>query len=72
MQVAIELFYDDEVDAWGYTVPALNIIGTGCLTREDALRYVEESIGFVLEGGEDKLSPGAEIVRFRVELIPAG
>ena len=72
MEVAIELFYDDEADAWGYTVPALNIIGTGCLTREDALRYAEEAIGFVLEGGEEKLSPEGEIVRFRVELTPSG
>ena len=31
-------------------VPALNIVGTGCLTREDAIRYAEEAIGFVLEG----------------------
>ena len=65
MQVAIELFYDDEADAWGYTVPALNIVGTGCLRREDALRYAEESIGFVrakLERPEFAERAPAEIV----------
>ena len=72
MQVAIELFYDDEVDAWGYTVPALSIIGTGCPTRAEALQHAEESIGFVLEGGEDELSPDGEIIRLKVELTPAG
>ena len=34
---------------WFYTVDELNIIGTGCLTREDAERYAQESIAFALE-----------------------
>lgn len=46
---AVEISYDHEAGFWFYSVDALNVIGTGCLTREDAERYAQESIAFVLE-----------------------
>lgn len=44
-----EVEYDHEVGLWFYTVDELNIIGTGCLSKEDAERYAQESIAFALE-----------------------
>ena len=38
---------------WLYTVDELNIIGTGCQSKEDAERYAQESIAFALEEFED-------------------
>ena len=31
-QLRVEIFYDHEVDLWGYSVPVLSIVGTGCRT----------------------------------------
>ena len=44
-----KFFYDHEVDQWGYEVEELNILGTGCPSREAAERYAEEAIRFTLE-----------------------
>lgn len=62
-QLRVEIFYDHEVDLWGYSVPVLPIIGTGCKTREDAERSVLEAIEFTLEEEIDDLTEGAEIRR---------
>lgn len=45
----VEIDYDHEVGLWFYSVDELNIIGTGCLTKEDAERYAQESIAFALK-----------------------
>lgn len=66
-----EIFYDHEVDLWGYSVPALNIIGTGCLTRQDAERFVLEAIEFTLEEEIEEPSEGAEIVTYELTLTKA-
>lgn len=46
----MDVSYDHEAGLWFYEVDELNIIGTGCLTKEDAERYAQESIAFALEG----------------------
>lgn len=45
----VDIHFDDEARTWWYEVDTLNIIGTGCLTREDAERYAPEAIKFALE-----------------------
>jgi hypothetical protein len=71
-QLHVEIFYDHEVDLWGYSVPVLSIIGTGCLTREDAERFVLDSIEFALEEEVDDPLEGSEVVAFEVTLRKAG
>jgi hypothetical protein len=48
-EFVVEVEYDHEVGLWFYTVDELNIIGTGCLSKEDAEQYAQESIAFALE-----------------------
>lgn len=67
-QLRVEFFYDHEVDLWGYSVPVLNVIGTGCLSREDAERYVLDAIEFTFEEEIEKHSAGAELVTYDVTL----
>jgi hypothetical protein len=69
MNLAMEIFYDDEAGQWGYSVPALSIIGSGCMSREEARRLGYEAIEAVLEE-TPPASPGAELVLFHVELTP--
>lgn len=52
-ELVVEVGYDHEAGLWFYEVDALNIIGTGCLSKEDAERYAQESIAFALEEFED-------------------
>lgn len=70
-QLKVEVFYDHEVALWGYSVPVLNIIGTGCLSRQDAERYVLDAIRFALEEDVDDLAEGAEIVTYELTLTKA-
>lgn len=70
-QLRVEIFYDHEVDLWGYSVPVLNIIGTGCLSRQAAERFVLEAIEFTLEEEIEELSEGAEVVTYEVTLTKA-
>lgn len=70
-QLRVEIFYDHEVDLWGYSVPVLSIIGTGCLTREDAERFVLDSIEFALEEDIDEPSEGAQILSYDVQVAKA-
>lgn len=67
----VEIFYDHEVDLWGYGVPVLSIVGTGCKTREDAERYVLDAIEFVLEEEIDEPSEGSEILSYDVRVAKA-
>ena len=53
MRLKVQIFPDTETDYWCYDVPALNIIGTGCLTRQDAEKYALEAIEFTLEEEND-------------------
>jgi hypothetical protein len=70
-KLPVEVFYDHEVDLWGYSVPVLNIVGTGCLSREDAERLVVETIEFVLEEEIDEPTEEAEIVSYDVQVARA-
>lgn len=70
-QLRVEIFYDHEVDLWGYSVPVLSIIGTGCLTREDVERLVLDSIEFVLEEDIDEPTEAADVITYDVQLAKA-
>lgn len=71
MQLKIEIFPDTETGYWCYDVPALNIIGTGCLTREDAEKYALEAIEFTLEAEDDDPPEGAEVLTYEVQIAKA-
>lgn len=71
MRLHVELFYDDEVRQWGYTVPALSILGTGCNTRADAVRFAVEAIQDVIESGEEELDADADILTLDVQIARA-
>lgn len=70
-QLRVEIFYDQEVELWGYSVPVLSIIGTGCKTREDAERYVLDAIEFVLEEEVDEPNEGTGIPTYEVQIARA-
>ena len=69
MNLAMEIFPDDETGQWGYAVPALSIIGTGCASKEEARRLGYEAIEAALEATPPP-APGAEVVVFHVQLTP--
>ncbi|HEV2754548.1 MAG TPA: hypothetical protein VG318_02070 [Actinomycetota bacterium] len=71
MKLHVELFYDDEVRQWGYTVPALSILGTGCNSRDDAERFAIESIQDVIESGDEEIDPGADVLTLDVRIAKA-
>ena len=70
-QLRVEIFYDHEVDLWGYSVPVLNIVGTGCLSRQAAERFVLDAIQFTLEEDLDEPTEGAEVVTYELTLTKA-
>jgi hypothetical protein len=70
MNLAMEIFFDEEARQWGYAVPALSIIGTGCTSKEEARRLGYEAIETALEETPPP-SPGTEVVLFHVELTPS-
>jgi predicted RNase H-like HicB family nuclease len=71
MQLKVELFYDNEVKQWGYTVPALSILGTGCNSREEAERFAVEAIQEVIESGDEEIEEGAEVMTLDVQIAKA-
>jgi hypothetical protein len=71
MQLKVELFYDNEVNQWGYTVPALSILGTGCDSREDAERFAIEAIQDVIESGDEDIEDDAEVMTLDVQIAKA-
>lgn len=71
VKLAMELFFDDETKQWGYAIPALAIIGTGCRSKEEAFERGYQAIKAVLEGVPHPASPDAELVLFDVEVTPA-
>lgn len=70
MKLAMELFHDEEVGQWGYSVPALSIVGTGCESREDAYRLGLEAVEFVIESQGQEFGEGAEVVLLDVDVKP--
>ncbi|MDQ3915477.1 MAG: hypothetical protein M3323_09155 [Actinomycetota bacterium] len=71
MKLHVELFYDDEVRQWGYTVPALSILGTGCNSRDAAERFAIEAIQEAIESGDDEIEPGADVLTLDVQIAKA-
>jgi hypothetical protein len=71
MQLKVELFFDNEVHQWGYTVPALSILGTGCNSREDAERFAVEAIQDVIESGDEEIEDDAEVMTLDVQIARA-
>lgn len=66
-QLRVEIFYDHEVDLWGYSVPVLSIIGTGRRTREDAESFVVDAIEVTLEDADEEPTEGAEVITYDVQ-----
>jgi isocitrate dehydrogenase len=71
MKLHVEVFHDNEVDQWGYTVPALSIVGTGCNSRDDAERFAVEAIQVAIESGDDEVGPNTEVLTFDVQIARA-
>ena len=71
MKLQVELFYDHEVDQWGYTVPALSIVGTGCKSRDEAERLALEAVELTLETGDDEFSGDSEVLTYDVRIAKA-
>ena len=72
MKLRVELFYDDEVGQWGYAVPGLSILGTGCPTRAHAERYAIDSVRYLIESANDEVDDDAEVMMLDVEVAKAG
>jgi hypothetical protein len=72
MKLHVELFYDGDVRQWGYRVPALSILGTGCNTRDDAERFAMEAVEDAIESGAEDISAGAEVMMLDVRIAKAG
>lgn len=71
MKLLVELFYDNEVNQWGYTVPALSILGTGCNSREEAERFAVEAVQDVIESGDEEIEDGADVMTLDVQIAKA-
>jgi predicted RNase H-like HicB family nuclease len=69
MKLEVELYKDAEMGQWGYSVPALSIVGTGCETRDEAEDEAMGAIRFALETSEDDRLPGSVVVEYEVTLI---
>ncbi|HLQ33451.1 MAG TPA: hypothetical protein VK457_12255 [Chloroflexota bacterium] len=71
MKLRVEFFYDDESKNWGFSVPALNIVG-GEETREKAEKMALEAIDFALEGvPQDFDNDVDEVAYFDVQVTRA-
>jgi hypothetical protein len=70
MKLAMEIFPDEETGQWGYAVPALSIVGTGCKDKVEARNLGYQAIEAALQGDDGGRSPESEVVLFEVELRP--
>ncbi|MGI8426617.1 MAG: hypothetical protein ACR2FO_05530 [Actinomycetota bacterium] len=68
MKLAVELFHDHEVSQWGYSVPALSIIGTGCISRDEAQRFALEAVETLVQASERPAGPNSEVVFFDLQV----
>ena len=71
MTVRLMVFHDQESYNWGFRVPALHIVGGGCLTREEAKQHALDAIAFALEDVDDQgdLGDDVEVIDLAVELV---
>ncbi|MPZ70960.1 MAG: hypothetical protein GEU71_15765 [Actinobacteria bacterium] len=68
MKLEIELFRDNDVGQWGYGVPAMSIVGTGCRDREAAEANALDAISFALEAQGDPSPADSIVVEYEVKL----
>ena len=68
MRLHVRLFRDDETDRWGYDVPAMSIVGTGCASRAEAAQQALAAIEFTLESAAEPAAEGAETITYDVNL----
>jgi len=71
MNVRLMLFHDPEVENWGFRVPALQLVGGGCATREEALQHALDAISYALEDADDQdTQPGeVEVIDLALRLV---
>jgi predicted RNase H-like HicB family nuclease len=60
MKLRIEYVWDAEAGGWGYTVPALGIVGGG-RTRDEAEADAAKAVEFVLEGVPQDFDEGNDV-----------
>lgn len=72
MKLRVGLFCDEETGYWGYEVPALSIIGTGCKSREDAERLVLDAIEFTFDSEYVERGEGVEELTLDVQIAKTG
>ena len=61
MKLRLELYWDDEAEHWGFTVPALHIVGGGDEARSAAIAHAIDAIAFTLEGVESDFDESKDI-----------
>jgi hypothetical protein len=71
VKLLVELFFDDDVAQWGYTVPALSILGTGCKSRDEAERLAVAAIQELIESGDEDIEEGADVMTLDVQIAKA-
>lgn len=74
MKLRVEYYYDDEANRWGFTVPALHILGSGN-TREEAEARAVEAVEYALEGVERDYEQGEggdiQVGYFDIDIKPS-
>lgn len=72
MKLRIEYYYDGEATRWGFTVPALRIVGGGD-SRADAEARAIEAVTYALEGvaADDDVAADVEVGYLDVAITPA-
>ena len=60
MKMRVEYYYDDEARRWGFTIPALHIVGSGS-SREEAAAGAAEAVAYALEGIEADHDQGDDV-----------
>jgi hypothetical protein len=66
-----EFFWDDESRNWHYRVPALQIIGGGTTSRDDAEKECLDAISYALEGNPSDFDSDATAITLTVSVAPA-
>lgn len=70
MDLRIEYYLDDEVQRWGFRVPALGINGSAD-TKPKAEQLAVKVISEVLAGDAADFDRDAEAVTLHLEVVPA-
>lgn len=71
MKLRVEYVWDEEGQGWGFTVPALGIVGSA-KTRAEAEREAADVVKFVLEGVPQDFNddPDVEVGHLNVDISP--